>query len=75
MGYFNYLCLIKGVKPRSTLSHNNQKFVSSDLVTLGITNQRETTVAWKRSNNLPYMNAIVWNDMRTIDICKGITAK
>lgn len=37
---------------------------------LGITNQRETLVAWSRSTGKPLYNAIVWLDTRTRDICK-----
>jgi glycerol kinase len=37
----------------------------SDLVALGITNQRETTVVWDRATGKPLHNAIVWQDTRT----------
>jgi glycerol kinase len=36
-----------------------------DLVALGITNQRETTLVWDRRTGRPYGNAIVWQDTRT----------
>jgi len=36
----------------------------SDLATVGITNQRETTVAWNRKTGEPICNAIVWQDTR-----------
>jgi glycerol kinase len=36
-----------------------------DLVALGITNQRETTVLWDRVSGDPVHNAITWQDMRT----------
>ena len=36
---------------------------------VGITNQRETTVVWNRATGVPYMNAIVWQDTRTKEIC------
>lgn len=36
----------------------------SDLVAIGITNQRETTVAWDRTTGQPLYNAIVWQDTR-----------
>lgn len=42
---------------------------SDDLAALGITNQRETTVLWRRSTGIPVMNAIVWQDTRTALIC------
>jgi glycerol kinase len=37
----------------------------ADLAAVGITNQRETTVAWNRRTGVPYANAIVWQDTRT----------
>ena len=37
---------------------------ASDLVTIGITNQRETIVVWNRGNGKPIYRAIVWQDMR-----------
>ncbi len=39
------------------------------VVSCGITNQRETTVLWRRSNNQPCGPALVWQDGRTVDIC------
>ena len=38
-----------------------------DLVALGITNQRETTVLWNRRTGRPLANAIVWQDTRVAD--------
>ncbi len=43
-----------------------------DLVALGITNQRETTVVWNRHTGRPYHNAIVWQCMRTQEICQQL---
>lgn len=43
------------------------------LETIGITNQRETTVVWNKQTGKPYHNAIVWNDNRTGDICNRIS--
>ena len=37
----------------------------ADLVALGITNQRETTVVWDRATGEPVQNAINWADIRT----------
>ena len=39
---------------------------------IGITNQRETTVVWSRKTGKPYYNAIVWQCTRTDDICKEL---
>ena len=38
-----------------------------DLAAIGITNQRETTVAWNKKNGRPIYNAIVWQDTRVAD--------
>lgn len=43
-----------------------------DLASLGVTNQRETCVIWRRSTGLPVMNAIVWQDTRTAAICEQL---
>jgi glycerol kinase len=40
---------------------------ASDLVAIGITNQRETTVVWNRKTGKPVSNALVWQDMRVAD--------
>ncbi len=45
-----------------------------DLVALGITNQRETTVLWDRATGEPVHRAIVWQDRRTADACAAQTA-
>jgi len=39
------------------------------VVAIGITNQRETLVAWDRANGGPLHRAIVWQDRRTADFC------
>lgn len=49
-------------------------YSSTDLATIGITNQRETTVVWDRRTGKPYTNAIVWQDTRTAEICAQLTA-
>ncbi|MGV9539622.1 FGGY family carbohydrate kinase, partial [Streptosporangium sandarakinum] len=45
---------------------------ASDLVALGITNQRETAVVWNRRTGRPYHNAIVWQDTRTDRIASAL---
>ncbi len=42
----------------------------SELAAVGITNQRETSVVWERDGGAPVANAIVWQDMRTADLCE-----
>ncbi len=41
---------------------------------LGITNQRETVVAWSRRTGRPLHRAIVWQDRRTAPRCEALTA-
>jgi len=48
---------------------------NEDIVTLGITNQRETTVLWNRLTGQPYGHAIVWQDTRTSEICNTLAKK
>jgi glycerol kinase len=45
---------------------------ADDLVAIGITNQRETTVVWDRRTGEPYANAIVWQDTRTDRIAAAL---
>ncbi|XP_012277459.1 glycerol kinase isoform X2 [Orussus abietinus] len=45
------------------------------MVTIGITNQRETTVAWDDKTGDPLCNAIVWSDIRTDTLAEQIIAK
>jgi glycerol kinase len=40
---------------------------ASDLVAVGVTNQRETTVVWNRKTGKPVANALVWQDTRVAD--------
>lgn len=42
---------------------------ASELVGIGITNQRETTVIWDRATGQPIHHAIVWQDRRTASWC------
>ena len=42
------------------------------LASIGITNQRETTVVWDRASGEPIYNAIVWQDRRTADTCERL---
>jgi glycerol kinase len=45
-----------------------------DVVALGITNQRETTVVWDRETGKPVYNAIVWQDRRGAPLCERLAA-
>lgn len=52
----------------------NAKCTAEDVSALGISNQRETTVIWQRSNGKPIHHAIVWQDRRTADRCHELQA-
>jgi glycerol kinase len=54
----------------SALMQNN--LCASDLDSLGITNQRETTVVWNKKTGRPLYNAIVWQDTRTDTIAAAL---
>jgi glycerol kinase len=45
---------------------------AGDLMGIGITNQRETTVLWDRASGRPVANAIVWQDRRTAETCRRL---
>ena len=42
------------------------------VVGLGISNQRETSLAWNRVTGKPYGNAVVWQCARAVDICSRV---
>jgi len=46
----------------------------ANVVAIGITNQRETVLAWNRSTGEPYGTAIVWQDRRTATRCDELAA-
>ena len=47
----------------------------TDLVALGIANQRETTIVWDRQTGRPVHNAINWQDTRTDHIVRALAAE
>ncbi len=51
---------------------NKVGITASDLVTIGVTNQRETTLVWNPKTGEPYYNAIVWQDTRTDTLCNEL---
>lgn len=48
---------------------------ASEIASIGITNQRETTVVWDKNTGQPVYNAIVWQCRRTAAICDDIKAR
>lgn len=45
---------------------------AGDIAAIGLANQRETTVVWDKTTGKPYYNAIVWRDIRTVEICQQL---
>ena len=56
---------------KSVLSNNIN---TVDVAGIGITNQRETTIVWRRDTGEPIHNAIVWQDRRTASFCDALKA-
>ena len=54
---------------------DNAAIGPGDLAGIGITNQRETAVAWDRKTGKPICNAIVWQDRRTAGMCDEIRSR
>lgn len=48
---------------------------SKDIASIGITNQRETTIVWNKNTGKPVYNAIVWQCRRTTDFCNELKGK
>jgi len=51
---------------------NKAKRLRGNILTIGITNQRETTVLWDKKTGKAVYKAIVWQDRRTEDFCKKL---
>ena len=58
---------------RQTIKKN--KLNPSQIISIGITNQRETTVLWNKKTGKPIYKAIVWQDRRTADYCDQLRLK
>ncbi len=55
------------------LAHRTQG--APEIVAIGITNQRETTLLWDRATGEPVAPAIVWQDRRTAALCETMKAQ
>ena len=51
------------------------KLNSKNIISIGITNQRETTVLWNKKTGKPVYRAIVWQDRRTANVCEKLKRK
>ena len=47
---------------------------AADVVAVGITNQRETTIVWDKFTGKPLHNAVVWLDLRTAELAAELAA-
>lgn len=65
----NTLKCIKAVYDKFVITYPNHQL---KLAAIGITNQRETTIAWNRVSGIPYYNAIVWDCCRTSAIADDL---
>ena len=63
------------VKKLIQLTIKKNKIKSTQIISIGITNQRETTVLWNKLTGKPIHKAIVWQDRRTADYCKKLKLK
>jgi glycerol kinase len=54
---------------------NKSKRLKGKILSIGITNQRETTILWNKKTGKPVYNAIVWQDRRTAEFCKKFKTK
>ena len=59
------VAVVRGVLGQARLS-------ADDVISFGLTNQRETTVVWNRATGKPLYPAIVWQDHRTVEICANL---
>jgi len=51
---------------------NKANKLKGQVLTIGITNQRETTILWNKKTGKPVYKAIVWQDRRTESFCKKL---
>jgi glycerol kinase len=56
-------------------SIKKSKRLKAKIISIGITNQRETTILWNKKTGKPVYNAIVWQDRRTNKICENLKKK
>ncbi|MDO8362012.1 MAG: glycerol kinase GlpK [Actinomycetota bacterium] len=60
---------------QATLTDVVQQVGAANVAAIGITNQRETVLAWNRHTGVPYGHAIVWQDRRTAGRCDQLVAE
>ena len=60
------------VKYLITKALNKNKLLAKNIISIGIANQRETTVLWNKETGKPICRAIVWQDRRTSEYCSNL---
>ncbi|NLZ98816.1 MAG: glycerol kinase GlpK [Micrococcus sp.] len=60
------------IRELAALSLARAQLAAADIVTIGITNQRETVVAWDADTSQPVQHAIVWQDARTDSVVEQL---
>ena len=60
------------VKYLITKALKKNKLLAKNIISIGIANQRETTVLWNKANGKPICRAIVWQDRRTSEYCSNL---
>jgi glycerol kinase len=60
------------IKKAITKVSQRPTFKPHQIIAIGITNQRETTVLWDRKTHKPLARAIVWQDRRTAEFCQKL---
>ena len=60
-------CIEKAVEKLEKLGGS-----ADDIVAIGITNQRESTIVWDAATGEPMYNAIIWSDIRTISTVESL---
>lgn len=63
--YHNTIEVVKNLIEKSKIDKN-------EIIGVGISNQRETTLAWDKENGKPIDNAIVWQCSRATEICERL---
>ncbi len=63
------------VKKLIKLTIKNKHLKPSQIISIGIANQRETTVLWNKKTGKPIDRAIVWQDRRTAKYCDDLKQK
>ena len=52
-----------------------EHLLPEQILSLGITNQRETTIVWEKATGRPVFNALVWQSKQSQDICESLKDK